>query len=306
MRRRLPDVNAERLRGGADAVGCCADGGVGGGEVTADEERFAEWTRYIKASCDETIHVFWNRKLFRAVRLMFQTNSQLGSTGHHVWDWIAGMYVRDASMLVRQELDKQHGVLNLRNLLHDMEKHPHILPRYSEVTNAPSSERVKRDREELEAATAKVRDYAERLLAHRTSATEIVVTWDDLDAAVKAVLRTMRRYYGYLTGSYLPFATPVAQFDWLLPFTLAWATEKFQEPLEILRTRPEKPFIELGTVTATRFSPDESAKMHNAIRAKSSSLGATAVILIEEGIVRGGWGTRRQLRTHSTAAWMRL
>lgn len=63
--------------------------------------------------------------------------------------------------------------------------------------------------------------------------------------------------------------------------------------VEILKTRPAKPFVELGTVTATRFSPDETAKMHNAIRAKSSSLGATAVILTEEGIVRGGWGLER-------------
>jgi hypothetical protein len=63
--------------------------------------------------------------------------------------------------------------------------------------------------------------------------------------------------------------------------------------VEILKTRPDKPFIELGTVTATRFAPDETAKMHNAIRAKSSSLGATAVILTEEGIVRGGWGLQR-------------
>lgn len=63
--------------------------------------------------------------------------------------------------------------------------------------------------------------------------------------------------------------------------------------VEILKTRPEKQFIELGTVTATRFAPDETAKMHNAIRAKSSSLGATAVILTEEGIVRGGWGLER-------------
>jgi hypothetical protein len=63
--------------------------------------------------------------------------------------------------------------------------------------------------------------------------------------------------------------------------------------VEILKTRPEKPFIELGTVTATRFGPDETAKMHNAIRAKSASLGATAVLLTEEGILRGGWSLER-------------
>ena len=94
----------------------------------------------------------------------------------------------------------------------------------------PSPEDVRRDREELEVSKAKVRTYAERLLAHRTSASEIVVTWSDLDVAVKAVLRAMRRYYGYLTGSYLAFATPVAQFDWLKPFTLPWASNTFAEP----------------------------------------------------------------------------
>jgi hypothetical protein len=33
--------------------------------------------------------------------------------------------------------------------------------------------------------------------------------------------------------------------------------------------------------------------MHSAIRDKSAALGATAVILTEEGIVRGGWGMER-------------
>jgi hypothetical protein len=67
--------------------------------------------------------------------------------------------------------------------------------------------------------------------------------------------------------------------------------------VEILKTRPDKPYEELGTVTATGFSPSESAKMHNAIRAKSAALGATAVILTEEGIIRGGWGEVRRWAT---------
>lgn len=63
--------------------------------------------------------------------------------------------------------------------------------------------------------------------------------------------------------------------------------------VEILRTRPDKPYVELGTVTATGFSPSDSAKMHNAIRDKSAPLGASAVILVEEGILGGGWGAKR-------------
>jgi hypothetical protein len=33
--------------------------------------------------------------------------------------------------------------------------------------------------------------------------------------------------------------------------------------------------------------------MHNAIRDKSAPLGASAVILVEEGILGGGWGAKR-------------
>jgi hypothetical protein len=64
--------------------------------------------------------------------------------------------------------------------------------------------------------------------------------------------------------------------------------------VEILKTRPEKSYVELGTVTVTNFDPEQTAKMHNAIRAKSSALGATEVILTDEGMVREPWhGLRR-------------
>lgn len=58
--------------------------------------------------------------------------------------------------------------------------------------------------------------------------------------------------------------------------------------VEILKTRPAKSYEELGTITVTGFDADETAKMHNAIRAKSAPLGANAVILTEEGLVKDG------------------
>jgi hypothetical protein len=54
--------------------------------------------------------------------------------------------------------------------------------------------------------------------------------------------------------------------------------------VEILLTRPEKSFTELGTVTVTGYKTDETAEMHNAIRAKVAPLGANAVILTSQGI----------------------
>lgn len=71
----------------------------------------------------------------------------------------------------------------------------------------------------------------------------------------------------------------------------------FYEPtpaseLEILKTRPQRSYEELGTVTASGFETTETAKMHNAIRTKASALGANAVILTEEGFVEDKhWAT---------------
>ena len=70
----------------------------------------------------------------------------------------------------------------------------------------------------------------------------------------------------------------------------------FYEPtnpaeVQILKTVPPKKYVELGTITVTGFGSHESAKMHNAIRAKSATLGATAVILTEEGLIPGAFGT---------------
>ncbi|MBP7253192.1 MAG: hypothetical protein KBA75_06890 [Alphaproteobacteria bacterium] len=60
--------------------------------------------------------------------------------------------------------------------------------------------------------------------------------------------------------------------------------------VEILKTRPTRIYEELGIVTVTGFESSETAKMHNAIRAKAATLGANAVILTEEGMIPKGWG----------------
>jgi hypothetical protein len=67
--------------------------------------------------------------------------------------------------------------------------------------------------------------------------------------------------------------------------------------IEILKTRPTKSYEELGTITVTGFDSDETAKMHNAIRAKSAPLGANAVILTEEGLVKDGWFSYKRWAT---------
>lgn len=63
--------------------------------------------------------------------------------------------------------------------------------------------------------------------------------------------------------------------------------------IEILKTKPEKAYEELGVVDATNFPVNGVAKMHNALRAKAAPLGANAVIITDEGLINNGWGIVR-------------
>ena len=56
------------------------------------------------------------------------------------------------------------------------------------------------------------------------------------------------------------------------------------DDVEILLTRPEKQYEELGTVTVKDYNTSYRAEMYNAIRAKVAPLGADAVILTSQGV----------------------
>jgi hypothetical protein len=63
--------------------------------------------------------------------------------------------------------------------------------------------------------------------------------------------------------------------------------------IEILMTKPDRHYEELGTINCVGFQPSETAKMHNALRAKAAPLGANAIILTGTGMVNDGWGIKQ-------------
>lgn len=68
--------------------------------------------------------------------------------------------------------------------------------------------------------------------------------------------------------------------------------------VEILKTRPNRSYVELGTITAANFPLTGTATMHNEIRAKAAALGANAAVLTEEGVMPGPykWATGVAIR----------
>src|SRR5687768_14773704 len=60
--------------------------------------------------------------------------------------------------------------------------------------------------------------------------------------------------------------------------------------VEILMTRPDRKYQELGVLSAHGYGSTETAKMHNALRNKAAPLGANAVIITDSGQIPDGWG----------------
>lgn len=58
--------------------------------------------------------------------------------------------------------------------------------------------------------------------------------------------------------------------------------------IEILATRPDRPYEELATVTTTGHSPGAEAQLHNTLRDKTAPLGANAVVILSTGIDANG------------------
>ena len=93
------------------------------------DELYARWQGHIKRIYTETVYLITTRYQFREVQGMFRDNQALNKIGGDVYEWLTGMYGRDAIMGVRRELDDQAGTINLVDLLHEIEARPDVLTR---------------------------------------------------------------------------------------------------------------------------------------------------------------------------------
>lgn len=94
-----------------------------------------------------------------------------------------------------------------------------------------------------------------------------------------------QRKFAAVSFSFLSFVvTGCAQVD------VTKTAKGFFEPtrpdnVDILMTVPDRAYTELATISTSNWSPNETAKMHNALRAKSAPLGAHAVVITDSGVI---------------------
>lgn len=63
--------------------------------------------------------------------------------------------------------------------------------------------------------------------------------------------------------------------------------------VDILKTKPDRSYVELATLDTSGFSTRQTAKMHNAIRAKAGPIGANAVIITDESVIPAFGGPQK-------------
>lgn len=221
------------------------------------EDLYARWQAHIERIKSETTYLFTIRHRWREVQRLFSENHELGACGGDVYEWLLGMWGRDAIMGIRRELDDQEGTINLVNMLHEMEARSEVLNRarylghlrpedsaflvrsmnrdhdgFGAVSRVGGKrnpdddyiapERIAADREDLQDKTRTVFQYAQRMVAHRTPADHMELTVLQINEAVDAIEPVLQKYYCILTAKSLLQAEAAIQHDWMAPFALVW------------------------------------------------------------------------------------
>ena len=209
---------------------------------------------------EDSFELFSSRRTFRDIAEVFEQNKQLQELGGYLWDWIRTLYASYVVMRVRRETDNQGNTINLHQLLKEIKTRSDVVTRgrFFEMLNLPKGDygekaaqqyftrtwmpndssdsanpadkadpsRVLEDCEFLQNAAERVREVANRDVAHRVRVDANTLTIPEVDAAFDAIEVTLTKYYALLHGSTLMQAEPAPQFDTHSVFTFPWIERK--------------------------------------------------------------------------------
>lgn len=216
--------------------------------------RRAYWVAVIERIREEHIDIAWSHYVFRLLREVFNANARLQVKGGFIIDAVARMYVSHTLMVLRRDLDSQANTENVRNLLYDLRDNAIELTRASYLALWKGADEmllkigsnqfdewkpilveddsnkdhvdprvIQGHLDGLMEKLKRAREYAERLMAHRTSKPEdLKLTFGEMHAAMDELRDLINKYYVLLTASSMSKWEPVPQYNTLAPFTEAW------------------------------------------------------------------------------------
>jgi hypothetical protein len=218
--------------------------------------------RFDRAQSD--VHtMFHERHLWKNVIAMLEQSADRRDA-RYVNSWMIRSYVDRQCSAIRRLNDYRRDTISLRRCLRELIRRPRLLTRsryeqlairtavangieddvlyergfagYAEFADASGDHldraRVRGDLDTLETATASVKAYANKRIAHldyKADLSALPLTFGDLDNAIDAVGALMRKYYGLRhPGESLAFVTPWLGEPWLIAFKHAWWTPDFR------------------------------------------------------------------------------
>jgi hypothetical protein len=209
------------------------------------DEQWDAWLTDIERIYKETLYSFENRLIFREVANMMKANPVVEKDGGFFYQFLVGVYGRDQALAVRRELDGSSDAINFIRLMDQMIRRPDVItlerykahfPRTSVISSRMQDEQFEKlaghsayisrktigqDRKTLINACAPVVLYASKVIAHRTPAA-LTLTIKEIDTALDAIEKTLKKYYVLFTGGSLVTAEPTIQFNWQKIFQTAW------------------------------------------------------------------------------------
>lgn len=216
----------------------------------SDDEVWARWRDDLARIRQDAHELFRARRTFRDVVEVFKGNPRLQDTGGHLWQWMLVNYASFVVMRIRREVDDQGNVVSLDMLLREIAERPGVIMRqryigmlalrsdsflielnhryFSETWANPAvpdvidADRVKADRDALQAATDRVQAVGNRSVAHRQRVEVKELKVAEADAAFDALEATLTKYWTLLHGSSLDGLEPAPQFDTHEVYTFPW------------------------------------------------------------------------------------
>jgi hypothetical protein len=216
------------------------------------DQRIEKWTRWIDGTIKNnvlTMHL--HRHAWRELASILEQNPGLPES--YWWEFMLDTYATTQAAAVRRQADAHTDAASLRNLVEQVRDDAHRLtPEWwiglwgedddafgrviaarqweenfgGEVVRHLDPAMPSADLERLTNASASIKDYVDRHIAHAQSAAvpaAVTLKVADLHAAIDVIGEVYQRYYTLLTASSMLDLVPVIQHDWTAIFRRPWA-----------------------------------------------------------------------------------
>ena len=208
-----------------------------------------KWRSWLPAMSADLSHLLGKREIFWELQEIANENPDIIKEDTFFY-WMCNNYIAAVTLDVRGYVDQSNDVHSLWRLLYEILEHPKVINRRchrtlyhgtpknpyfdmadSTFNNVAGMHResltqssIRKDLRELEDCSERVRKFANKRIAHRTSAGEIRrhPNFNEFDKAINTIDRIFCKYNLLLTAQEMSSTFATRQYDWMETLHEAW------------------------------------------------------------------------------------